>query len=241
MPTPKKQEIVLWKLAGVGDILLKRNRRARKLSISIKPSGEVRVTIPGLLPLSYAKSFVEAKQGWITSKLNELSKLDHQRIISSGYRTREHELQFKATSASDVKVNFEEQYINVIHPRDIDTQSEYLQNIAKGAIVEAYRKEAKAILPNRVAELAQKHNFTYNTLRIKNITSRWGSCSSINNINLSLYLMKLPDELIDYIILHELAHTVHKNHGPNFWNLLNKLTGDAKMLSKRVKKYRTNI
>ncbi|MDD2196926.1 MAG: SprT family zinc-dependent metalloprotease [Bacteroidales bacterium] len=241
MATPKKQDIILWKLIGVGDIYLKRNRKARKLSISIKPSGEVRVTVPGLLPLSYAKTFVEAKQDWITSKLNELSVLNQQRIISSGYKTREHELQFKATSASDIKVNFEEQYINVTHPEGIDTESEYLQNIAKEAIVEAYRKEAKAILPNRVSELAQKHNFKYNTLRIKNITSRWGSCSSVNNINLSLYLMKLPDELIDYIILHELAHTVHKNHGPNFWNLLDKLTGDAKMLSKRVKKYRTDI
>lgn len=241
MPTPKKQEVVLWKLTGVGDILLKRNRRARKLSISIKPSGEVRVTIPGLLPLRYAKTFVEAKRDWITSKLDELSKLNHQKIISSGYRTREHELQFKATSASDVKVNVEKQYISITHPIEIDTQSEYLQNVAKEAIVEIYRKEAKAILPDRVAELAQKHNFIYNTLRIKNITSRWGSCSSVNNINLSLYLMKLPDELIDYIILHELAHTVHKNHGPNFWKLLDRLTGDAKTLSKRVKKYRTNI
>ena len=157
------------------------------------------------------------------------------------YRTRDHELQFKAISASDVKVDFEEQYISITHPKGVDTESEYLQNIAKEAIVEAYRKEAKSILPSRVAELAQRHNLKYNTLRIKNITSRWGSCSSINNINLSLYLMKLPDELIDYIILHELAHTVHKNHGPNFWNLLDRLTGDAKMLSKRVKKYRTDI
>lgn len=241
MPRQKNKQPILWKLSGVGDVYLKRNRKARRLSISIRSSGEVRVTVPGLLPLSFARNFVEAKQDWIASKLNELSQLNHQKFISTGYRTREHELQFKATNANDINVDFENQFISINHPKGIDTQSDCLQNIAKEAIIETYKKEAKAIIPNRVVQLANEHGFTYNTLRIKNITSRWGSCSSTNNINLSIYLMKLPDDLIDYIILHELTHTVHKNHGPNFWNQLNRLTGNAKTLSKRVKKYRTGV
>ena len=105
----------------------------------------------------------------------------------------------------------------------------------------AYRKEAKQLLPERVAFLAKQDGFSYNNLSIKNIKSRWGSCSAKNNINLSIYLMKLPDELIDYVILHELTHTIHKNHGKDFWNYLDKITGKPKELAARIKKYRTGI
>ena len=74
-------------------------------------------------------------------------------------------------------------------------------------------------------------------LIIKNAKTRWGSCSSINNINLNLHLMRLSDELIDYVILHELVHTKIKNHQKEFWDLLNIVSGDAKGLDRELKKY----
>ena len=105
----------------------------------------------------------------------------------------------------------------------------------------AWRKEAKKRLPVRLRELSVKFDLPYNKVIIKNNRSRWGSCSDRNNINLSLYLMRLPDQLIDYVLLHELVHTVHKNHSKKFWRHLEKLQPDAKSLDRELKGYRIEI
>ncbi len=98
------------------------------------------------------------------------------------------------------------------------------------------RKKAFEYLPSRLKTLADLYHFTYGSLRISASKSRWGSCSSKKNINLSLFLMKLPFHLIDYVILHELCHTVEMNHGPKFWELLDKCcNGKAKALRKELR------
>lgn len=97
------------------------------------------------------------------------------------------------------------------------------------------RAQAKQFLPSRVGVLAKRFGFSYNKVTVKDIRSRWGSCSSLNNLNFSIYLMDLPDDLVDYVILHELCHTVHRNHGAHFWELLDKCTGGkARELSARM-------
>ena len=99
----------------------------------------------------------------------------------------------------------------------------------------------KELLPTRIAELAQIHGFKYAKVSIRNSKTRWGSCSFNNNINLSLHLMMLPNHLIDYVILHELAHTKEKNHGIHFWKLLDEVSANAKGLDKEVKQYRIGV
>ena len=103
---------------------------------------------------------------------------------------------------------------------------------------ERLRKEAKAFLPARLAFLAEKYSFTYNQVRIKNNTSNWGSCSRKGNINLNLNLMRLPEDLRDYVILHELCHLKVPNHGPEFHSLLENLCPDHRTKEKELRKYR---
>lgn len=106
--------------------------------------------------------------------------------------------------------------------------------------VERLRKEAKNYLPRRIAELAYMFDFHYSGLKIQSSRTRWGSCSGTNNINLSLFLMRVPEHLIDYVILHELCHTVHHDHSPRFWALMDKVTqGQAKQMRKELAKYTT--
>lgn len=92
---------------------------------------------------------------------------------------------------------------------------------------EALRKEAKACLPGRVQYWAERYGFTYGKVFIKHNVSNWGSCSAKGNINLNLNLMRLEEPLRDYVILHELAHLRHPNHGPEFHALLDRLCRDG--------------
>jgi predicted metal-dependent hydrolase len=98
--------------------------------------------------------------------------------------------------------------------------------------------KARPKLEGRIKELAQKYQFTFNKLSIKNQKTRWGSCSLKNNINLNARLLHLPIELIDYVILHELVHTKVKNHSKEFWSTLDRLVGDSKFYDKQLRSYK---
>ncbi len=94
------------------------------------------------------------------------------------------------------------------------------------AEVEALRRQAKAELPGRLAELAACYGFSYNRVTVKHNASNWGSCSSKGNINLNLNIVRLPRILQDYILLHELCHLRHQDHGQAFHLLLEHVLTD---------------
>jgi predicted metal-dependent hydrolase len=73
--------------------------------------------------------------------------------------------------------------------------------------------------------LARQFGFSYTQVSFRDNKSRWGSCSPDNRISLNIHLMRLPGHLQEYIVLHELCHTVHKHHQKSFWQLLDKITG----------------
>jgi hypothetical protein len=99
------------------------------------------------------------------------------------------------------------------------------------------RVRARKLLVERLAELARRHGFAYHKVFVKNQRTLWGSCSSVNNINLNVKLAVLPDELRDYVILHELVHTRHKNHSKAFWTALNRLVGNGRGLQRQLRRY----
>lgn len=103
--------------------------------------------------------------------------------------------------------------------------------------IEAMRAQAKRELPPRLAELAALHGFTYNRVFIKNNASNWGSCSARGNINLNLRLVAVEPHLRDYVILHELCHLRHPNHGPGFHALLEQVCPGHRALRKELLRY----
>jgi predicted metal-dependent hydrolase len=171
---------------------------------------------------------------WITDQQQKF-ETKKSKIEVRQFQTKLHSISIVAGTGNKTKVNFTEIEIRLADLNS-DSSRSYLENVMVGI----YRFEAHKILPSRLSELAQKHGFQFNRLTIRNNKRNWGSCSSKNNISLNLQMMKLPDELIDYILLHELVHTRIKNHGPQFWDKLEELTNfRARELSKQVRKFST--
>lgn len=123
--------------------------------------------------------------------------------------------------------------------RQLGRMKQYEDNTetASAAPDDIDRAKAKRKLTRRLKHLAMKHGFTYNRVFIRNQKTRWGSCSNKNNISLNMKVVRLPEELMDYVILHELAHTRVKNHSNDFWVLMNKLVGNGKVKAASVREY----
>ena len=101
--------------------------------------------------------------------------------------------------------------------------------VSSAAEIESLRRQAKAELPPRLASLAARYGFTYNKVTIKHNATNWGSCSTKGNINLNLNIVRLPRVLQDYVLLHELCHLRHLDHGHAFHLLLEHLLTDNLM------------
>ncbi len=184
----------IYKHPRLGDILLRQRWTTSRISLSVKPSGEVRLSYPRLVSTSKALSFLEEKTEWILQVREKIS----QRSMQGGDFTP--------------------------------------------VQIEELRKEAKRVLPAMVERLACENGFSYGRVTIRATRSKWGCCTSQNNISLSLFLMTLPTYLQEFVVLHELCHTVHHNHSAEFYALLNRITGGReKELNRQLKGIRKNL
>ena len=226
------------------EIKLKKSFKAKNISIKIKPFEGVLVTVPMLVSFKLAEDFVKTKIKWINKNLNKVQKQEQSYTFFSAnnsFKTRSHLINITSTELSKNTVHIENTNVKVLISKKLSISSEENQLYIRNIILEIWRKEAKDYLPKRVKALAIDHNFNYQKLTIKNTKSRWGSCSFDNNINLSLHLMRISNELIDYVILHELVHTKVKNHSSKFWETLEKHCPNSKILDKELKKYSLRI
>ena len=153
------------------------------------------------------------------------------------FRTSQRKLTIKPHVSEKVQAKITSDTIFINYPQNLSVKEDLIQEFIKDVIIQVLRSEAKEYLPKQTQKLAQKFGFSYNTVYIKNHKTLWGSCSSKNNINLNLHLMRLPKYLIDYVIIHELCHTKEKNHGTEFWKLVDKIVGNGKKLSKELRAF----
>ena len=226
------------------EVTLFRSDRAKSLNITIKPFTGVRVSVPHTISFKKAKEATEQRIGWIKSHLSKMQKAEDLFTVfnlDTKFQTRTHHLEIKVSDTDTLRSVVRNNKISVAIPQSNKIADAEVQNEIRKAIERAWRKEAKDYLPLRVKKLAAKHKFEYKNVAIKNAKTRWGSCSFDNNINLSLHLMRLPNYLIDYVILHELVHTKIKNHSRDFWQLLDIVSGNAKKLDREVKDCRIQI
>ncbi|MDR1553560.1 MAG: M48 family metallopeptidase [Prevotellaceae bacterium] len=227
-----------------GTVKFNKRKGLRRISIMVKSDAEVCVSLPCSVSYDEANKFVVEKSTWIRKVQKEISKITPTFFDkTTQFATRSHKVRLLEHSENYVRrVINDDGFLDIYYPENSDISSPKLQNIFRQCIFDVLFFEAKNYLPQRTKYLADKYNFKYKQVRIKNNLSNLGSCSYQNNINLNLHIMRLSDELIDYVILHELCHTIEKNHGERFWKLLDSVTDNkARELSKQAKKINTKV
>ena len=138
----------------------------------------------------------------------------------------------------DFRMRLQDEVLSVECPAETCFSDARVQELLRSMIERALRHEAKRLLPGRLSGLAGRYGFCFNEVKINNSKSHWGSCTSRKNINLSLSLMLLPWHLVDYVLLHELCHTVEMSHNDRFWALMDKVTdGRALAFRRELKEY----
>ena len=184
----------IYKHPRLGDVVLRQRWSTSRISLSVKHTGEVRLSYPRLVSTAKALRFLEEKVDWV---LQMREKVAERAMQGADYSPVE---------------------------------------------IEALRREAKRVLPDMVERLARENGFTYGRVTIRATRSKWGCCTSQNNLSLSLFLMTLPIHLQEFVVLHELCHTLHHNHSAEFHALLNRVTGGReKELNRQLKGIRKNL
>lgn len=228
-----------WADKRFGKVTVAENARARRIIMRAEVDG-IKVTVPPHASLSDVQKMLDEYADRLKSmqgrRRESCSTVDFSFSIDTDL--------LKLTVVQGDRTGF---YLNrfvgvcqIVCPADTDFSSR--QDWLKRVIVEQLRIQAKAILPLRTKKIAEQYGFRYKDVKIQSSKTCWGSCSPQNSVNLSLYLMTLPSELVDYVIKHELCHTVHHDHSPAFWKLMDKVTdGRAKEHRECLKNYKTSF
>ena len=125
--------------------------------------------------------------------------------------------------------------VTMFIPADFDFQKTQNQSVIKNVLKHFLTIEAKKVLPEKVKFFAEKHNFKFSEVKITSARSRWGSCNAKKRIALSCFLLLLPENLIDMVIIHELCHTEQMNHAAKFYARLRAILPNLDELNKAIK------
>jgi predicted metal-dependent hydrolase len=224
----------IFAVPGMGDVLVVKRRGAKNIRLSFSPAGQVRISQPAWLPYSAGMQFVISKRVWISQ--HQPSR--QEKLLADGDGIgKSFRLRFIKGQTIRTRVIKQE----VVVTANLPYNTPAVQAAAHRAAERALKADAERLLIIRLRQLAQKHGYSYKDVKIKKLTSRWGSCSSDGKIALSIYLIQLPWNLIDYVILHELAHTRHLNHSRAFWDQVKQTAASAMDLRKQIRLYQPTI
>jgi len=214
-------------------VTIYKRRASRNLRLTVAPNGEVRVSIPAWAPYRAGLEFARSRRDWIARQNRK-----HPLLLDGQAIGKAHRLRFVADpTARKTSTRLRQNEIRVLHPAGMTPTDAEVQAAAQKAGVRALRQEAERLLPKRLDQLAERHGFQYRSVKIKQLKGRWGSCDQHADIVLNLFLMQLPWDCIDYVLLHELTHTRVLRHGPDFWRAMEAVLPDVKHLRQLVRRH----
>jgi predicted metal-dependent hydrolase len=222
-----------------GTVTLRRSAKASSVKIRIGTDGRLHASLPTRAHLVLVKRLIDGSRVEIRTMLREHHG---QSVFIDGMQIgKSHRLIARPGMVRQTAVTHHGQQIIVAMPVDTPMEASDVQAVIRPAVIEALRKEARSYLPKRLAFLAERHGFSYKKVRFSHASGRWGSCTTAGTISLNIALMKLPFELIDYVLLHELSHTVEMNHSSAFWSLVERCDRDYAAHRRNLKRESPSI
>lgn len=211
--------------------------------MTVDRRGEVQVLAPKRVSAAVIEDFVLSNLEWIekqqaiqTIRHEEQLKKNPPKQFLPGEKFRfyglERELVFEPTEKSKVHFEIVENYLVAHTPHgmaNVDTTNETLKQTLKLALTKFAEAEARRHLTERLQHWSQIMELKYSGVSFRNQKTRWGSCSTAGHISLNWKLVFAPEAVIDYVVIHELAHLVHANHSVRFWNLVETFDPEARL------------
>ena len=196
--------------------------RRKTLALMVKPDGAVVVRAPLRTPENVIREFVERNRQWIerkkTAALDAAARSPRQFVSGEtfAYLGREYPLEIVRGQTKPLLLEENFRLADSAHSR------------APAAFESWYRQQAKQVLSERVEYYARLYDFKVERVGITSARTRWGSCSAKGSLNFSWRLILAPLECVDYVVVHELAHTVVHNHSRQFWKKVESILPDYK-------------
>lgn len=220
-----------------GDVEVEIIRSSRRtVALYVRPGGIIILRAPWLVPAGVLMKFAAEKTDWIEKQLKRLRGITPPGTpvsLSDGSTVpfMGRELMLQVTRGSVRKVRHDPERL-ILTAREGDGPE-----VLAGMVEAWYLREARSYLPERTNELAGMHSVLLpapGAVSVRKMTRRWGTCHSGGAIWLNRELMKKDPDLIDYVIIHELCHLVHHNHGKEYYALLGKIIPDFRERRKRL-------
>lgn len=210
-------------IEGLDPIVVTKKKGMRSLRMRINAKGACVVSAPWYVSRSSVQKFINERRQWIQQHSHKSQKYSNGMQLHDGTT-----LSFAyGANRNTVSMGSSALHFNL---RDQD-QENYIEK----KIIEFLSNAAENILLPELHQTAKSIGLPFHQAFIKRLHSRWGSCDSHKTIVLNMYLVQLPQSLRQYVIVHELAHTVHMNHSADFWRLVELHCPNYKDLRKQLR------
>ncbi|MCH5156087.1 MAG: M48 family metallopeptidase [Clostridiales bacterium] len=211
------------------DYKLERSRR-KTLAVTVK-DGQVIVKAPYRMSIPYIEDFLAEKALWITKKVREYNaKAAMLEPITNGSSALYHGMMLPVLPTMCAKACINGNVVNM--PLKYDTAEK-----RDRALKNMYQKLAQIELADRLYRLSATTRINYSSFALTNAKTQWGNCDGMCDIRLNWRLVMLDDEIVNYVIIHELCHVVYHNHSSDFWTLVKKFVPNYRAIKNRLKNY----
>lgn len=210
--------------------------RRKSIALQITRDGKLVVRAPNRISQKIIHQFIISKQHWITKKIQQA--LERQsKVVPKNYLPGEKFLYLGESYPLEV---IDHQTTPVVFANSFLLAKQYEQQI-KTKLFAWYRQQAEKIIFNLLADCAAKHKFKYNSVKLSNAKTKWGSCNSKGHLMFNWRLVMAPLSVIEYVVIHELSHLIHPNHSKKFWQHVQNLLPDYQEQRKWLKENAAGI